>query len=63
MDYLIKLAKIVNASFDDSKNEWYWSVKRNGKYLNIIEYLNFKDGWKKQISDTLETINKIEDNQ
>lgn len=63
IDYLKKLANIVNASFDDSTSEWFWSVKRKGKYLNIIEFLNHKENWTKLISETIETIDKFEENK
>lgn len=62
IDYLRKLANIVNASFDDSKSEWHWSVKRNGEYLNITEYLNYQEDWIKLISETLEAIYRFEEN-
>lgn len=62
IEYLKKLANIVNASFDDHNSEWLWSVKRNGKYLNITEFLSHKEDWTKLISETLEIIDKIEEN-
>jgi len=62
IDYLKNLAFSLNADFDDKyKSEWSWCVKKNGKYVNIIEYLNKKEEWKKNISDTLQKINKIEE--
>ena len=63
IDYLNKLAGIVKASLDKSKNEWYWGVKRNGKFLNISEYMGSKKEWINQISETLEAIGEIEENQ
>ena len=61
IDYLKKLATIVNASIDDSKKEWYWAVKRAGKYLKITEYMGSKKEWINQISRTLEAIGEIEE--
>ena len=60
IDYLKKLAGIVNASFDDSNNEWFWSVKRKGRYLNVVEYINYQTSWIRLISETLEAIDKFE---
>jgi hypothetical protein len=63
VDYLKKLATLLNANFDDSYKEWQWCIKRNGKYLSVIEYLNKKDDWKKIIIDTLDKIKMIEEQQ
>lgn len=60
IDYLKKIAFSVNGQFDDNTKEWSWSVKRNGKYIGITEYLKIKDNWKKIISETLNKINEIE---
>ena len=61
IDYLKKLAKIVKATLDDSKKEWNWAVKRDGKYLKITEYMVSKKEWINQISRTLEAIGEIEE--
>lgn len=63
IDYLKSLATLLNANFDDNYKEWQWCVKRNGKYLSIVEYLNKKDEWKKLIIDTLDKIKKIEEQE
>jgi len=63
IDYLNKLARIVKATLDKSKKEWYWGVKRNGKFLKISEYMGAKKEWMNQISETLEAIGEIEENQ
>lgn len=63
IDYLKNLATTIKATFDDNYSEWGWCVKRHGKYVNIAEYMNFKEEWIKIISGTLERINKIEENQ
>ena len=63
IDYLKNLATLLNANFDDRFKEWQWCVKRNGKYLSIVEYLNKKDQWKKLITETLDKIKKIEEKQ
>ena len=57
VDYLKKLATLLNASFDDSYTDWKLCVKRNGKYLSVVEYLDKKEDWKKLIIDTLEKTN------
>lgn len=62
IDYLKKLANIVDGEFFDSYKEWNWCVKRNGKYINIIEYLKHQREWINLISETLEKINKLEEN-
>jgi len=62
IDYLKKLADITGASFDDNNNEWFWSVKRNGKYLNITDYLKHRDAWIRLISETLIKIKGSADN-
>jgi hypothetical protein len=62
IDYLKKLAKIVNGEFFDSYKEWNWCVKKNGIYINITEYLNHQREWINLISETLEKINKLEEN-
>ncbi len=61
IDYLKNLATLLNANFDDSYNEWQWCVKRNGKYVSIVEYLNKKDEWKRLIIDTFDKIKRIEE--
>ncbi len=62
VDYLRKLAKLVKGQFVDSLSEWHWCVKRNGKYINITEYLKVQTDWIKLISDTLTKINMLEEN-
>ncbi|OVE79215.1 hypothetical protein BVY01_03105, partial [bacterium I07] len=59
--YLKSLAIIVGGKFNNKFKEWNWSVTRNGKYINITEYLTKKEEWKKLISDTIEKINILED--
>ena len=61
IEYLKKLAQIVNGQYDDSYQSWHWCVKRNGKYLQLKEYLKVKQKWKDLISETLEKINKFEE--
>jgi len=63
VDYLKKLATLLNASFDDSYTDWKLCVKRNGKYLSVVEYLDKKEDWKKLIIDTLEKTKIIEEQQ
>ena len=63
VDYLKRLAKIVNGEFDNSYKEWNWCVKRNEKYLNLTEYLKNQKEWIELISETLDKINKLEENE
>jgi len=52
-----------NGEFYDSYKEWQWCVKKNGKYINITEYLKVTKEWTKLISETLERINSLEENE
>jgi hypothetical protein len=61
--YLKKLAEFVNGKLDDSYSLWQWCVKKNGKYVSIIEYLKFQEKWVELIAVTLDNINKIEDDK
>jgi len=63
IDYLKKVARIVKGEYDDNYQPWHWCVKRNGKYIQIKEYLNIKDKWKEVISETLNKINKLEEEE
>ncbi len=62
VDYLQKLAKAVNGKFDDSYKEWNWCIKREGKYISIIEYLNIQKKWIEIIAETLDEINRLDEN-
>lgn len=62
IDYLKALASAIGGKFYDSYSTWQWCVKKNGKYVNIIEYLEIKEKWIKIISDTLDKINRFEEN-
>ena len=62
IEYLKKLAQIINGKLDDTNKEWHWSVKKNRKYINIIDYLKVQQYWKEIISETLDKINKLEEN-
>ena len=61
--YLEKLAEFVDGKLDDSYSLWQWCVKKNGKYVSIIEYLKFQEKWVELIRITLDNINKIEDDK
>jgi len=63
VEYLKKLAKIVNGKFDNSYTIWQWCVKRNGKFINISEYLKVQKEWMNLIAETLDKINKLEENE
>ena len=63
IDYLKKVALIVKGQYDDNYQSWHWCVKRNGKYIQLKEYINIKEDWKKLISDTLDKINKVEESE
>ncbi|WP_430973279.1 hypothetical protein [Sunxiuqinia rutila] len=61
VDYLKKLANIVNGEFFDTYKVWNWCVKKNGMYINITEYLKHQREWVNLISETLEKINRLEE--
>ncbi|MBC8214342.1 MAG: hypothetical protein H8E71_06870 [Candidatus Marinimicrobia bacterium] len=63
VEYLNNLAKIVNGKFDDSYKKWQWCVKRNEKFINITEYLQITTEWIKLISETLDKIYRLEENE
>ena len=63
VDYLKTLAKTIGGKFVDTYKEWNWCVKKNGKYINIVEYLNIRESWTRIISETLEQINRLEDKE
>jgi hypothetical protein len=46
MDYLEKLAQIVQGQFDTKNKEWGWGVKRHGQYIMIDDYLMVGKQWK-----------------
>jgi hypothetical protein len=62
LHYLKELARIVKGEFIDDFKEWNWCVKKNGKYLNVLNYLSITVEWKELISVTLEKINSLEEN-
>jgi len=62
IDYLTKLSLPLSGELDTKNKEWSWGVKKNGKYINLIEFLKIKTVWKSLISDALESINTVEDN-
>jgi hypothetical protein len=59
--YLSKLAELVKGEVDRKYDMWMWCVKRNGKYISIIDYLENKTEWKAIISDTLDALSKLEE--
>ena len=63
IEYLKSLGKEIGGKLDDSYKEWNWCVKRDGKYINIVEYLKKKQSWLEIISNTLEKIDQLEDNR
>jgi hypothetical protein len=58
-DYLRNLATIVGGTFDDSTKDWFWSVRKNGLYLPINEYLVRKTELVKLIEDTLRRLQRL----
>lgn len=61
IDYLKDLARLVNGRFDDNYSEWYWCVRREGKYLMVDEYLTVSAQWKDLIGRTVEMVQRVED--
>lgn len=60
IDYLRELATLLNADFVDSLNEWYWCVKRHGRYVMIEEYMDIKDEWMELIGEVVGGLRKLE---
>ncbi|RKY08824.1 MAG: hypothetical protein DRP66_03705 [Planctomycetota bacterium] len=61
VDYLKQLAIIVAGEFDSSYKPWFWCVRKNGKYMQISEYLAEKSAWKDLIENTLAKIEMCEE--
>jgi len=62
IDYLKAIARTVDGDFTDQYKQWSWCVKKNGKYINISDYLAIQKEWKEIISKTLDRINELEEN-
>ena len=60
IDYLKQLAVLVKGQYHDDYSNFQWCVKRNRKYINIIEYLSVKKEWQELISNTLAKINALQ---
>lgn len=56
VNYLKKLASLIDGEFVDSTTKWSWSVKKEGQYAQIGEYLRHAEKWIGLIKDTLEKI-------
>ena len=59
VDYLVHLAELMAAQMHDDYSKFQWCVKRNSKYINIIDYLEKKDAWKELMEEVLEKINEL----
>jgi len=63
IDYLKKIAETIKGKVVSKHEKWGWAIKRNGKYINVIEYLKIKEEWKKIISETMDKIEKLEESE
>ncbi len=61
IDYLKKLAVIVNGEYYDKYKQWFWCVKRSGKYIQLENYMKCSSEWKSLISQTMDEIRKLEE--
>ena len=61
IDYLKKLAQLVNGQFYDQCSKWHWCITRGGSEIHISEYLAIKDRWKELIQTTLNRIRELGD--
>lgn len=61
IEYLSRMAKKLNAQIHDRCTKWQWSIKNNGNYINIVEYLDIKEYWNDMISIVLEKLNELRD--
>ena len=59
VDYLVHLAELMAAQMHDDYSKFQWCVKRNSKYINIIDYLEKKAAWKELMEEVLEKINEL----
>jgi len=60
-NYLEILSKEMEAEYDKNYTEWNWCVKRDGKYLNITEYIDKKEKWDAIIQNFLKEKSQIEE--
>ncbi|MCK5786347.1 MAG: hypothetical protein KAH54_07300 [Candidatus Sabulitectum sp.] len=63
IDYLKKLAVIVNGEYYDKYKQWFWCVKRSGKYIQLVNYMKRSSDWKLLISQTMDEIRKVEEEE
>lgn len=63
IDYLKKLAVIVNGEYYDKYKQWFWCVKRSGKYIQLKNYMKCSNEWKSLISQIMDEIRKLEEEE
>ncbi|MCD4707652.1 MAG: hypothetical protein K8S62_07920 [Candidatus Sabulitectum sp.] len=63
IDYLKKLAVIVNGEYYDKYKQWFWCVKKSGKYIQLKNYMKYSSEWKSLISQTMDEIRKLEEEE
>jgi hypothetical protein len=60
LNYLHRVAKMVDGEVDQTLNQWYWGVKRQRQYLMIDAYLAHRNEWKEAIQGTLQKVQEWE---
>lgn len=60
IDYLKKMAEIIDGEFDEHYKDWNLCVKKRGAYPTVRDYLDKKADWKRLIENTIERIKRLE---
>jgi len=61
IDYLKKLAAMIDGQFFDGYSRWQWCVKKDGSYPLVSDYLAKQQVWKDAIHQVIEQVKRIED--
>ena len=51
---------MLGGRFDESVSQWFWCVKKQGRYPWVDEFLKVQSEWKKVIERTLAQIDQME---
>jgi hypothetical protein len=61
LNYLHDVASLVGGEVDQSRAEWVWGVRQQGRYLMIDSYLTRRNEWKEVIQGTLQKFQEREE--